>query len=104
MSCHTTAGKYIQEPVTEAEAVAYITAPIKARPDLPFFIYAAAGDATDAQLMKKQLKVLTKEPEFSFGTDGKTDNIYLTVSGFPHHDKYAPYYYYNALQVLFKGI
>ena len=102
MSCHTTAGKYIQDPVTDDEVKEYVAQPVKDHPDLPFYIYAAGGDATDAQLMKQQMKYLTKLPGFSYGTDPEKNNIYFSVADFPHHDLYAPFYYYNSLQVLFR--
>ena len=102
MSCMTTAGKRIRDEVTEAEVVDYLTAPMKAHPELPFFIFASNGYPNDATAMTEQLKYVTKDPVFSYGRDPKTNNIFFAVSDFPHNDLYCPYYFYNSLQVLFR--
>ena len=101
MSCMTTAGRGIHEELSPQEVIDYLTAPIKARPDLPFFIYASNGYPNDVQAMTEQLKYVTKEPVFSYGQDPSKNNFFFAVSDFPHSDLYAPYYFYNSLKVLF---
>ena len=104
MSCHTTCGHFRDHKPEPQEVIDFITAPIKAHPELPFFIYAASGGPTDGQIMKQQLKYLTKEPCFSYGTDPVKNNFYFSVSDYYHTDFLVPYYYWNSLKVLFKGI
>jgi len=50
------------------------------------------------------MKVLTKHPLFSFGQDPVKNNLYYSVSDYYHTDYLVPYYYWNSLKVLFKGI
>lgn len=102
MSCITTAGKSITNPPTEEEMIAYLTAPITAHPELPFFIYGLNGGEKDVQAMSPQMRALTKAPGFSFGLDPVENNIYYAVSNYFHADFFAPEYYYNALRVCFK--
>ena len=87
---------------TEEEAIAYITAPIKANPGLPFYIYAGSGGKTDAGTMRVQMKALTKAEGFSFGPDPAKNNINYTLSDYYHTDYLVPYYFWNYLKILFK--
>ena len=103
MSCMTTAGKKHREKPTPEEVIEYITGPMKAHPELPFFIYCTNGGKEDVAEMNVQLKYLTKEPVFSYGTDPVKNNIYYSVSDFYHTDFLVPYYYWNSLKVLFKN-
>ena len=102
MSCMTTAGKKINDTVTEQEVVDYLTAPMKAHPELPFFIYASDGYPNDVPAMIDQLKYVTREPVFSYGQDPQKNNFFFAVSDFPHSDLLCPHYFYNSLQVLFR--
>ena len=101
MSCMTTAGTSIRTKLTETQVVDYLTAPMKAHPELPFFIYASNGYPNDVVPMTEQMKYVTKDPVFSYGQDPEKNNIYFAVSDFSHSDLYAPYYFYNSLKVLF---
>lgn len=104
MSCMTTAGHDIFREIGEEEVIRYLTFPIRQRPDLPFFIYCTNGDpARDVAKMYDQLKYLVRQPEFSYGKDPVKNNLYLSVSEFPHTDLLVPYYYWNSLKVLFKN-
>lgn len=94
--------KGFKDELTEQEVVDYITGPIKAHPELPFFIYATNGYPNDVQAMIEQLKYVTLDPVFSYGNDPKANNIYFSVSDFTHTDLYCPYYFYNSLKVMFK--
>jgi len=85
------------------EAIAYVTKSPLERPDLPFFIYASNGGPEDVKIMTQQMKHLTKQPCFSYGTDPGENNICYSLSEFPHSDHYAPFYYYNSLQLLFRA-
>ena len=89
---------------TDAEIVDYITAPIKANPDLPFFIYAASGGIRDGADMRRQVKLLTEQPCFSFGADPAKHNILYSLSDYYHTDYLIPYYFWNYLKVIFKAI
>ena len=88
---------------TDEEITDYITAPIKANPGLPFFIYAASGAAIDAPHMRKQLKLLTSLDCFSYGPDPAKNNIYYSLSDYYHTDYLIPYYMWNYLKLLFKA-
>ena len=103
MSCITTAGKSIQDPPTDAEIAAYLTAPMKAHPELPFFIYALNGGENDIKNMAAQMRVLVDTGVFSFGQDPEKNNFYYAESGYFHGDMFAPQYYFNALPVMFRG-
>lgn len=103
MSGHTTAGKIFGDPVSIEEAIAYVTKSPLEKPDLPFFIYASNGGPEDVKIMTQQMKHLTKQPCFSYGTDPGKNNICYSLSEFPHSDHYAPFYYYNSLQLLFRA-
>ena len=81
-----------------------MTDPIKAHPELPFFIYCTDGGPEDSADMKVQLKYLTHEPCFSYGTDPEKNNIYFSVSDYYHTDFLVPYYLWNSLKVIFKGV
>ena len=98
----TTAGRHIHDKLEEQDVIDYLTAPIKAHPELPFFIYASDGYPNDVQAMIDQLKYVTKEPVFSYGRDPEKNNFFFSVSDFPHSDLYCPYYFYNSLKVLFR--
>ena len=98
----TTAGKERFAPYTEEEAIEYVTAPIKRNPDLPFYIFATAGDPeVDAVPMHEQMRYLSRREEFSYGTDTTKNNLYFSVSEFHHDDILVPFYYWNSLKVLF---
>jgi len=88
--------------LTDEEVVEYITAPIKANPDLPFFVYAASGGKTDGAGMRLQVKLLTEQKEFSYGPDPAKNNIYYSLSDYYHTDYLIPYYFWNYLKVIFK--
>lgn len=104
MSCMTTAGRDIFKELTEQEVTDYIMAPIRRRPDLPFFIYCTNGDPErDIRKMNDQLVYLTRQPEFRYGTDPAQHNLFFGVSDFWHSDLLVPYYYWNSLKVLFKA-
>ena len=102
MSCMTRADKKRGETLTEAEVIDYVTGPIKAHPELPFFIFASNGGKEDIQEMNVQMNYLTKEPCFSYGPDPEKNNIFYAVSDFYHTDFLVPYYYWNSLKILFK--
>ena len=102
MSCSTRGDKKRGETMTEEEVIEYVTAPIKAHPELPFFIYATNGSDEDILEMKKQMKYLTKLPCFSYGTDPEKNNIYYSISDFYHTDYLVPYYFWNSFTVLFR--
>lgn len=87
---------------TDEEIAAYVIAPIKANPDLPFFIYTASGGKTDAYWTRHQIKVLTEQPEFSYGPDPKKNNLLYALSDYYHTDYLIPYYFWNYLKVIFK--
>ncbi|MBR0087706.1 MAG: hypothetical protein IJL98_08225 [Lachnospiraceae bacterium] len=102
MSCMTRADKKRGETLTKAEVIDFVTAPIKAHPELPFFIFASNGGKEDIQEMNVQMNYLTKEPCFSYGPDPEKNNIFYAVSDLYHTDFLVPYYYWNSLKVLFK--
>lgn len=101
MSANCVAGKRISEEPTDEEAYAYLKEAIDAYPNMDFFIYAGSGGPTDAGAMREQMAYFEKQDAFSFGSDPKVNNFYYVLSNFAHGDLYAPYYYYNSLQVLF---
>jgi len=103
MSCHCRAGKPRTEPVSREDVTAFLTAPLKANPDLPFFIFASSGNP-DAEEMKVQMKYITKLDGFSYGKDPAKNNIYFAISDYYHTDFLVPYYFWNSLKVLFKGV
>ncbi len=88
--------------VTDEEIVDYITAPIKAHPELPFYIYAGSGAKRDGRAMRPQINLLAKLPGFSFGPDPKKNNINYAISDYYHTDYLIPYYFWNYLKILFK--
>ena len=102
MSCMTTAGKKIREEISAQDVMDYLQAPIKAHPELPFYIFATNGGPNDVAQMTEQMKYIPKGECFSYGTDPEKNNIYFSVSDFRHTDLLVPYYYYNSLKVLFK--
>ena len=101
MSCMTTAGKSIQDPPSQEEVVEYLSAPVKAHPELPFFIYGFNGEPNDVHAMTEQMKYIPDAEVFSFGTDPEKNNLYFAISDYFHGDFFAPAYFYNALPVLF---
>lgn len=103
MSGHIGAGKRRGETATEEEVEAFLTAGMKANPDLPFFIFASSGNP-DAEEMKRQLKYVTKFDGFSYGPDPAKNNIYVAISDYYHTDFLVPYYLWNSMKVIFKGI
>jgi len=102
MSCMTTADHKVGDPVTEKEVIEYVTAGIKAHPELPFFIFASNGGKEDIGKMTDQMKYITKQDCFSYGSDPAKNNIFFAVSDFYHTDYLVPYYMWNSLKVLFK--
>ena len=88
---------------TDDEILAYITEPIKAHPELPFYIYAASGAPIDAANMRTAMKLLTDSEGFSYGPDPKVNNIYYSLSDYYHTDHLVPYYFWNYLKILFKA-
>jgi len=102
MSCHTTADHSIREPLSEEDVTAYLQYPLKAHPELPFFVFASNGYPKDVGAMTDQMKYITKAEGYSYGKDPKVNNIYFALSNFTHTDILAPFYYYNSLKVLFK--
>ena len=104
MSCSTRGDKKRGEKMTQEEVIEYVTGPAKAHPELPFFIFASNGGKEDIAEMSAQMKYLTKEPCFSYGMDPVKDNIYFAVSDYYHTDFLVPYYLWNSLKVLFRGI
>ena len=103
MSCHTTADHHIREEISEDVVLDYIQAPIKANPDLPFYIFASNGYPKDVAKMTEQMKYITKAECFSYGKDPQKNNIFFALSNFTHTDLLVPYYYYNSLKVLFQA-
>lgn len=101
MSASCVAGKMIQENPTDEEAYTYLKEAIDAHPDMDFFIYVGSGGPSDAASLRRQMAYFEKQDAFSYGNDPKTNNLCYTQSNFAHGDLYAPYYYYNSLQVLF---
>ena len=87
---------------TDEEILDYVTAPIKANPDLPFYIYAASGGPMDGASMRHQMKLLSESEGFSFGPDPAVNNIYYSLSDYYHTDYLVPYYFWNYLKILFK--
>ena len=114
--CPTSAGITCDEPLpmppgsapiptfTDEEILDYITAPIKAHPELPFFIYAGSGGVRDALGIRKNVALLAAQDAFSYGTDPAKNNLCLTLSDYYHTDYLVPYYFWNYLKLLFKGI
>ena len=103
MSCHITADHNVRDSVPQEEILAYLQQPILAHPELPFFIYASNGYPRDVAQMTEQMKFIVTADSFSYGQDPKQNNLYFALSNFTHSDLYAPYYFYNSLQVLFKA-
>ncbi len=65
----------------DADILDYILSPIKANPDLPFFLYAASGGPMDGADMREQMKLLTEQPCFSYGKDSqKTTSTTLCLT------------------------
>ncbi|MBR0450477.1 MAG: hypothetical protein IJI78_00670 [Oscillospiraceae bacterium] len=88
--------------VPDEEVIKYMTEPIKANPGLPFFIYAASGGMRDGPGMRKQIKLLSEQPEFSYGSDPSKNNLLYSLSDYYHTDYLIPYYFWNYLKVIFK--
>ncbi len=104
MSGGTRGAKVFGEPITNEEAYEYLTVGMKANPDLPFFIYASNGGKEDLVSMNDQMRYLTKAEGFSYGRDPSVNNIYFSLSDYYHTDYLVPYYLWNSLKVVFKGI
>ena len=102
MSCSIRANHKFGEVITPEEVCSYVTDPIKAHPELPFFIYCSNGGPEDVAEMTAQMQYLPLDPVFSYGNDPKKNNIYYSVSDYYHTDYLVPYYYWNSLKVLFK--
>lgn len=102
MSCMTRADKKHGEPLSMDEVIGYVSTPVQAHPELPFFIYGTNGGKEDVTEMNTQMRAITKAPGFSYGPDPEKNNIYYSVSDFYHTDFLVPYYYWNSLKVLFK--
>ena len=90
--------------LTQEEIIEYLTFPMKAHPELPFFIFASNGGKDDSAEMHAQMKFMTKQDVFSFGKDPIKNNFYYCVSDYYHTDYLVPYYYWNSLKVIFKGV
>ena len=103
MSCHTTADHSIREQITKEDVLAYLEEPIKKHPNLPFFIFASNGGEKDVAAMREQMKYIPFGEGFSYGPDPKKNNIYFSVSEFPHTDLLVHYYCNNSLKVLFRA-
>ena len=84
------------------EVIDYVTAPIKANPDLPFFLYAGSGGKMDGPWMRDQIRILTELDCFSYGSDPNKNNILYALSDYYHTDYLIPYYFWNYLKILFK--
>ena len=104
MSCSTRGDKKRGEALTQEEVIDYVTSPMKEHRELPFFIFASNGGKEDIAEMTNQMKYLTKQDCFSFGKDPAVNNIYFAVSNFYHTDYLVPYYFWNSLQTIFKGV
>lgn len=104
MSCTVRGDRKRGDVLTDQDVIDYVTEPIKAHPELPFFIYASNGGPEDIKDMYTQMKYITKQPCFSYGSDPVKNNIFYSVSDFYHTDYLVPYYYWNSLKVLFKNI
>lgn len=91
-------------PLTQEQIIEYLTYPMKAHPELPFFIYVTNGGKEDSAEMHAQMKYFTKLDCFSYGKDPEKNNIYYSVSDYYHTDYLVPYYYWNSLKVVFKGV
>ena len=78
-----------------------MSAPVKAHPELPFFIYGFNGEPNDVHAMTEQMKYIPDAEVFSFGTDPEKNNLYFAISDYFHGDFFAPAYFYNTLPVLF---
>ena len=87
---------------SEEDVLKYMLEPIRANPDLPFFIYAASGGMRDGPGIRLQIKLLTRQPEFSYGSDPKKNNLLYALSDYYHTDYLIPYYFWNYLKILFK--
>ena len=86
----------------DGEILDYITAPIKAHPELPFFIYAACGGMRDTPGMRRQIALLCGQSAFSYGPDPAKNNLLFAISDYYHTDYLVPYYFWNYLKVIFK--
>ena len=91
-------------PLTQEQIIEYLTYPMKAHPELPFFIYVTNGGKEDSAEMHAQMKYFTKLDCFSYGKDPEKNNIYYSVSDYYHTDYLVPYYYWNSLKAVFKGV
>jgi endo-1,4-beta-xylanase len=99
----TTSGADDAEEWTDEMAFEYVSEPIKEHPELDFFIIAQSGGATDAPLMRTQMKYFAEQTDvFSYGLDREENNFYYTCSDFVHVQQYFPYYLYTAKDILFK--
>ena len=87
---------------TDAEILDYMTAPIKANPGLPFFIYAACGGMRDTPSMRRQIALLIEQGGFSYGKDPAENQLLFSVSDYYHSDYLVPYYFWNYLKVIFQ--
>lgn len=88
---------------TDEKAFDYVAEPIKAHPDLDFFIVAQSGDETDIPQMRTQMKYFIDQTDvFSYGLDREANNIYYTCGDFKHVQQCFPYYLYTAKDILFK--
>ena len=88
---------------TEEDMIEYLTAPIKENPGMPFFIYAGCGGKHDGMGMKDQIRALSRNEYFSYGSDPKKNNLLFALSDYYHTDYLIPYYFWNYLQLLFKA-
>ncbi len=103
MSCVTWANGGHNDTPTKEEVIDYVTAGMRAHPELPFYIFASNGGKEDVVRMNEQMRWLTNSEGFSYGKDPSKNNIYFAVSDFYHTDYLVPYYFWNSLKVLFKS-
>ena len=87
---------------TDEEITDYLTAPVRAHPELPFFIYAGCGGAKDTPSMYRHIALLCGQDGFSYGPDPAKNSLLFTVSDYYHTDYLVPYYLWNYLKILFR--
>ena len=86
---------------SDAEELAYLEAPVKAHPELPFYIYTCKGTAESIEKQTKIVELMLTSDCFKYGYDKETSNLGYTISNLNHSDRYVPYYYYSSLPMFF---
>jgi len=86
---------------SDAEELAYLEAPIKANPGMPFFIYTCKGTAESIEKQTKIVELMLTSDCFKYGYDKETSNLGYTISNLNHSDRYVPYYFYHSLPLFF---